>query len=75
MPLVEDQVENLNAFPPFDILVDHLTRRVTNANPEITPEVDLSEQSFNEFYEKEDFNYGPQRWEFERKTVNYTVEQ
>ena len=73
LPLVEDQLENLAQLPPFDLLVDHLPLRVINANPEQTPEVDLSKEATAEFYEHEDFSFGPTRWEFERRTVSYHV--
>lgn len=38
MPIVNDMEESLEKLPPFNILLDHLNRRVTNANPELTPE-------------------------------------
>ena len=38
MPLVNGMEENLEKLPPFNLLLDHLNRRVTNANPELTPE-------------------------------------
>ena len=38
MPLVSGTEEYLEKLPPFNLLLDHLNRRVTNANPELTPE-------------------------------------
>ena len=57
MPLVSDQLENIAKLPPFDILLDHLDERVENANIEMCPDVDLSEEATFEFYEEEDFKY------------------
>jgi len=71
MPIVNDMEESLEKLPPFNILLDHLNRRVTNANPELTPEVDLSEERTAEFYDDENFKFGPERWEFEWKTLEY----
>ena len=74
MPLVEDHGEEcLPHLQPFDILCDFLTERVQNANPEMCPEIDFSDETVQEFYEDEDFKFGPSRWEFERRTINYTV--
>jgi len=74
MPLVEGAGEEcLPHLEPFDILLDFLTERVQNANPEMCPEIDFSDETVKEFYEDEDFKFGPSRWEFERRTINYTV--
>ncbi|CAG5089174.1 Oidioi.mRNA.OKI2018_I69.PAR.g12114.t1.cds [Oikopleura dioica] len=71
MPLVSGTEEYLEKLPPFNLLLDHLNRRVTNANPELTPEVDLSDETTAEFYDNENFKFGPERWEFERRTLEY----
>lgn len=73
MPLVSDQLENIAKLPPFDILLDHLDERVENANIEMCPDVDLSEEATFEFYEEEDFKFGKQRMDWERRNVNYTI--
>jgi hypothetical protein len=85
MPLVNGMEENIEKLPPFNLLLDHLNRRVTNANPELTPEgtkivcskrgylisVDLTDETAAEFYDDENFKFGPERWEFERRTLEY----
>ena len=73
MPLVEDQLENLEKLPPFNVLLDHLDKRVENANIEMCPEVDLSEEATSEFYKEESFKFGEERWDFERRNVDYTI--
>jgi len=62
----------MSDFPTL-ILPEYLQNRVSNANPEMTPEVDLSKSATEEFYEQDDFNFGKTRFEFERRTINYHV--
>lgn len=71
MPIVSGTEESLENLPPFDILLQYLNNRVTNANPELTPKVDLSSEATEEFYDKENFSFGPERWEYERQTLEY----
>ena len=71
MPVNEQEIENISKLEPFSQLLDHLAVTVTPGNPEMIPQMDLSEEATREFYEMEDFMYGKERWEKERIDMNY----
>ena len=59
--------------PPFDLLLNYCNQSVRPANPEMIPEIDLSEEATREFYAMDNFMYGTERIDLERQKQNINL--
>ena len=71
LPVNETEIDNIAQIEPFNQLLDHLNEKIIPANPEMIPEMDLSEETTRDFYDLENFMYGQERMEQEDLYQNY----
>ena len=71
MPVNETEIDNIVQLEPFNQLLEYLSETVRPGNPEMIPEIDLSEQATSDFYEMENFKFGTERMERELIYQNY----
>ena len=71
MPINETEIENISRLEPFCDLLDFCDRYVKPANPEMIPEMDLSQEAFDEYYEMENLMYQEERIEWEKERLQF----
>ena len=71
MPINETEIENISRLEPFCDLLDFCDRYVRPANPEMIPEMDLSQEAYDEYYEMENLMYQEERIEWEKERLQF----